>query len=142
MSDLTADIEALEPAEAVRILRAIAKPRLRTQPAAEPTSDAKLASDLAAAPEEEVAKVCLLLLADDPDMRPVVAAMVENPAAASFVDPATLAIGLGALVVLQSYIKFERDKEGKWTFKFEKKPMSDTLLGQVISKLGSWLKGS
>ena len=67
--------------------------------------------------------------------------MTENPAAASFVEPGTLAIGLGALIVLQAYIKFERDKEGKWSFKFEKKPLSDTLLGQITSKLGGWLGG-
>jgi hypothetical protein len=139
MSDLTARIEALEPAEAVRILRAIAKQRLRNRPATEPAPDTQLAATLTAAPEGDVAKVCLVLLAADPDMHPIVESMIENPAAVSFVDPGTLAIGLGALVVLQAYIKFERDKEGKWTFKFEKKPLSDTLLGQVISKLGGWL---
>jgi hypothetical protein len=139
MSDLTARIEALEPAEAVRILRAIANRQLLNLPATESAPDTQLAAAFTAAPEGDVAKVCLLVLAGDPDMNPIVEAMIRNPAATKLVEPGTLAIGLGALVVLQSYIKFERDKEGKWTFKFEKKPLSDTLLGQVISKLGGWL---
>jgi hypothetical protein len=76
-------------------------------------------------------------------MQPVLEAMIENPPAEDFtVDPVILTIGVGALVVLQAHIKFERDKEGKWSFKFEKKPLGDTLLGQVISKLGGWLRGT
>ncbi|HEY1188851.1 MAG TPA: hypothetical protein VGE74_14445, partial [Gemmata sp.] len=59
--------------------------------------------------------------------------------AESFADPGTLALGLGALVVLQTYFKFERTKDGKWSIKVEKKPLSDTLLGQIIDKLGGWL---
>jgi|SRR5579883_231166 len=142
MSDLTARIENLDPAKAEEILRVIAKRQMRNHPAIEPALDRELAANLtAAAPDGELAKVTLLLLADDPAMHSVLKAMIENQAAEIFVDPGTLAIGLGALVVLQSYIKFERHKDGKWTFKFEKQPMSDTLLANVIGKLGGWLGG-
>jgi len=153
MSDaLTARIEALEPAKAARILRAVAKYRVSRGPARELVPDATLAADLAAAagtsPEVatsagDVAKASLLLLADDPTMAPVLDSMLDNPPAEDFaVDPVTLGVGVAALVVLQSYIKIERDKNGKWTFKFEKKPMSDTLLAKVIGKLGGWLRGT
>lgn len=139
MDDLNAQIDALEPAVAVRILRDIAKARLRAAPPAAPGAETPPTAALDAAPEGDVAKLCLHLLADDPDTRPVVEAMTENSSAESFADPGTLALGLGALVVLQTYFKFERTKDGKWSIKVEKKPLSDTLLGQIIDKLGGWL---
>ena len=141
MSDLNARIDALEPDQAASILRAIAKARMRANPDATPSAETQPVSELSAVPEGEVAKLCLHLLADDPDERPKIEAMVEHPPAERFVEPGTFALGLGALVVLQAYIKFERGKDGKWSFKFEKKPLSDTLLGQVVAKLGTWLKG-
>ncbi|QJX00928.1 hypothetical protein [Frigoriglobus tundricola] len=152
MSDLTSRIQNLEAAEAVSLLSTIARQRVRSHAASEVTPDATLVAELAAAvgtgpaataDEGELAKVCLQLVADDPAMRPVLEQMIENPPAESFsVDPLTLTLGVGALVILQSYIEIERDKNGKWTFKFKKQPMTDTLLGQVISKLGGWLKGA
>jgi hypothetical protein len=148
MSNLTARIQALDPAKAERILNAIAQYRVSRGLAANLTPDAALVTDLAAAADTtldsaasagDLAKASLLLLADDPAMTPVLDAMIANPPAETFaVDPGTLVIGVAALVILQSYVKFERDKNGKWTFKVEKKPMSDTLLKQVISKLGGW----
>jgi hypothetical protein len=152
MSDLAARIEALEPAQAARILRAVAKYRVSRGLAQELAPDTALVADLAAAAGTsaeanadagDVAEASLILLAADPAMVPVLDSMIDNPPAEDFaVDPVTLGVGVGALVVLQSYIKIERDKNGKWTFKFEKKPMSDTLLAKVISKLGGWLRGT
>jgi hypothetical protein len=88
-----------------------------------------------------VAKAALALLAADPAMTPDLDALIDNPPVEDFADPVTLGIGVAALIILQSHIKIERDKAGKWMFKFEKKPMSDALLKQLISKLGGWISG-
>lgn len=150
MPDLTTRIQALDGGKAVRILQTISNYRLSGGQADDVTPDHDLAGRLAAelgtaaetsATDADLARAALLLLADDEEMRPVLVNMLDHPPADSFVVGTGVAIGAAALVVLQSYIKFERDKSGKWTFKFEHKPMSDSLLKAVITKLGGWMVG-
>jgi hypothetical protein len=151
MTDMITRIEALTPDQATRVLK-IAASAVRDVGAPVVIPDHGLAKELAnaakVAPEAsasdgELAKVTLLLLADDPKAHTALLMAIEHrdeePTGRESFDPITLGLGVAALVVLQSYIKIERDQSGKWTFKFEKKPMSDKLLGQVISKLGSWV---
>lgn len=148
MADLAARIQSLDAATAERVLRAVARYRVSSGQAAEVAPDAALADELAAAagatPDAgatagDLARAALLLLAADPEAGPAVAAMLDHPPAESF-SAGGLALGAAALVVLQSYIKFERTKDGKWSFKFEKQPLDTSLLGAVIAKLGGWIK--
>lgn len=151
MSDLAARIQALPPRTAVSLLNAVTRAQVNRGGAVAVDPDAALADDLATAAgitpdadatDGDVATAALLLLADDPAMHHPLEHFLDHPPAVPFADPVTLGVGLAALVVLQSYVKFERDKAGKWTFKFEKQPMSDSLLKAVIAKLGGWLTGA
>jgi hypothetical protein len=38
------------------------------------------------------------------------------------------------LVVLQTHVKFDRDKDGRWSLKIEKKPAGDKLLANLAGK--------
>ena len=148
MSDLAARIQALEPEVAEQILRTIAQQRISAGQAADITPDVALAETLAAevtaTPDHaaltgDLAKASLLLLAEDPAMQPVLSSMIDNPPAVSF-SLTALGIGVAALIVLQSHIKIEKGQDGKWTFKYEKKPMDPALLKEVIAKLAGWIK--
>ena len=148
MTDLTDRIQALDADMAERLLKFIAADRLARGQAAALTPDPELAAALAAeagtAPDAsadpgELAKSALLLLADDPAMNPTLEQMLDHPPPESY-GAATIAVVVAALVVLQSHIKIERDKAGKWVFKFEKKPTSNSLLTHVIAKIGGWLR--
>jgi hypothetical protein len=150
MDDLATLIRDLDDATVERILAAVAQQRQRSGAAALP-ADAALAHELAAAADVtpdaasvsagDLARQSLLLLADDPTMQPVLRNFIEHPPARSYVDLTTFAVGTAALVVLQSYVKIERDAKGKWVFKFEKKPMSNPLLKLLIEKLTRYLGG-
>ncbi len=50
----------------------------------------------------------------------------------------TVSIITAALVVLQTRVKFERDKKGCFSLKVEKEPASDGVLREVV-KLGRYL---
>jgi hypothetical protein len=146
MADLAARIRALDADTAARVLSAVARYRVNNKLATEVTPDAALADELAAAAPPDVgatagdlARAALLLLADDPEVASAVEGMLDNAPAASF-SLGGLALGTAVLIVLQSYIKVERTKEGKWTFKFEKQPMDKSQLTAVIAKLGGWIK--
>jgi hypothetical protein len=43
------------------------------------------------------------------------------------------------LVVLQTHVKFERDKAGRWSVKIEKKPTDNSLLKPLVQKLLSFI---
>ena len=148
MSDFADRIDALSPAQVVRVLTAITRARVHRGTAVDLAPDAALVEGLAAtadtvpdaaASAEDVARASLLLLAADPTMAPALDGLIDNPPPEDFLEPVgIIALGAAALVVLQSYIKIERDKTGKWTCKFEKKAMSESLRKQLISKLGRW----
>src|SRR4051812_11861785 len=134
MTDLNNRIQALDTPTAEGILNAVASYRVSSGQAVTMSPDTALARELAVAipPESgatagDLARAALLLLAAAPDLHPVLTDMLDNPPAESFLV-GELAIGAAALVVLQSYIKFERTKDGKWSFKFEKQPMDKQLL--------------
>ena len=149
MDDLATLIPDLDDATAKRILATVAQQRLRSGATADVPATAETARDLAAAvavapdaasvSEGDVARQSLLLIADDPAMQPVLRNLIEYPSAQKFADPTMLIVGAAALVVLQSYMEIERDKNGKWTFKLKKKPLNDSLLKEVIQKLAGYL---
>lgn len=89
------------------------------------------------------ARQALLLLSDIPEYQTVLEALVKGPKAESYAaDPiAMVAVATAAFMVLQTHVKFERDKQGKWTLKVEKKATSDKLLKPLAQKILSLMKG-
>jgi len=90
----------------------------------------------AAVSEGDLAREALLLLAGDPDNEEPLTALIGSPPPETFFDPGTVAVGVAALVVLQTYVKFERTKDGKIHFKIEKKPLPVELIKKLISFFG------
>lgn len=140
MTALLHRIETLSDAEAQRILTTFA----RNQPG---YSDSTLSPELTAALRHEpdltataaspgdLARATLLLLADDPQHRPIIDAMtIQPPAQRLGLVEAAAVIG-GVLFVLGTHIKIERNAEGAWTVKIEKKPTDPKLLKSLMEKL-------
>lgn len=90
------------------------------------------------ASEGDLARAALLLLADDPQQQPILAALIEGPAPTKFGVLETAAVVTAVLLVLQTHVKFERDKDGRWTLKIEKKPTDNSLLKLLVQKLLSF----
>lgn len=135
-------IQNLDDATAIRVLRTFATARRRDgdyhtdwspelrQTLVEST-DALDTSD--AVGEGELAREALLLLADDPENHPSLTALIEGPPAQSFLDATTIAVGVAALIALQTHVKFERTKDGKFHFKIEKKPLPLDLIRKLLT---------
>ncbi|MCL4205767.1 MAG: hypothetical protein KJ000_25065 [Pirellulaceae bacterium] len=138
-------IQNLDDATAIRVLRTFATARRRygdyhtdwspeLQQAVVENTDASDASDASdAVGEGDLAREALLLLADDPDNRAALAALIESPPVQRFLDPATIAVGVAALIALQTHVKFERTKDGKIHFKIEKKPLPVELMRKLLT---------
>lgn len=78
------------------------------------------------------------------DTRPELASVVEHAAALpaenkSRVDPGMFAIGALVLLALQTEVEVNRSEKGRWRFRFHKKPMADSTLGQLIGRLITYL---
>lgn len=135
-------IQNLDDATAIRVLRTFATARSRygdyhtgwspeLRQAVVENTDASDAPH--AVGEGELAREALLLLADDPDNRQGLTALIEAPPVQRFVDAATIAVGVAALIALQTYVKFERTKDGKIHFKIEKKPLPVELMRKLLA---------
>jgi len=59
-----------------------------------------------------------------------------------FAGAETVAIVVAALVALQTHVRFERDKDGRWSIKIEKKSTSDALLKPLVQKLLAFIDSS
>lgn len=133
-------IRTLSDTDAQRILTIFA----RNQPR---YSDSTLSPELTTALEHEpdltvtaassgdLARAALLLLADDPQQRPRIDAMISQPPAQRLGLAETTAIIGAVLFVLGTHIKVERNAKGTWTFKVEKQPTDPTLLKALMEKL-------
>jgi hypothetical protein len=90
--------------------------------------------------EGELARQALLVVAEDPEA--VIA--IERFASTSSEGGQTFDFGIGiavaVLIVLQSHVKFERNTDGKWSLKVEKKPTSDSLVKGLVQKLIGFAK--
>jgi len=140
MTTLLQHIQTLSDADAQRILTTCA----RNQPG---YSDSTLSSDLTTALRHEpdltvttasagdLARAALLLLADDPQQRPIIDAMVSQPPAQRFGVVETAVVMSAILFVLGTHIKIERNAQGIWTVKVEKKPTDSRLLKSLMEKL-------
>jgi hypothetical protein len=90
----------------------------------------------------DLARATLLhLAATRPDLVPVITRAIEDPGYAAR-DPVTLTVGALVVLALQTEIKLTRNTQGSWTFTIHKHPTRDSTLGQVISKLLTYMTGS
>ena len=56
-------------------------------------------------------------------------------------DPATLAVGALVLLAFRTDLRLEHDPGKGWTFKLHTKPLSDSVVGKLLSQLlGTYLK--
>jgi hypothetical protein len=89
--------------------------------------------------EGDLARQALIVLAQDPETREAIAALIKGPAPQSFEPVTTVVIVAAALIALQTHVRFERDAGGKLRLLVEKKPTKDTLLKPLVQKLISYL---
>ena len=139
-------IRGLDDSQAVRVLTTFARVRLRAGGVAEtewtPELDRALRQGFPAeadagraASEGDLARQALLLLADDPQNREALTALIEGPPPQSFEVVSTVALVAAMLVVLQTHVLFERDRDGKIHIKIEIKPTRESLLKDLVQKL-------
>jgi hypothetical protein len=140
MTTLLHRIQTLSDADAQRILTTFA----RNQPG---YSDSTLSPELTtalryepdltatAASTGDLARAALLLLADDPQRRPIIDAMTSQPPAQRLGLLETAAVIGAVLFVLGTHMKIERNAQGAWTVKVEKKPTDPKLLKLLMEKL-------
>lgn len=77
----------------------------------------------------------MLLLSDDPQQQPILSALIEGPTPAQFGPVKNAAVVAAVLFVLQLYVKFEYDKDGRWSVEIIKEPADKALLMPVVEKL-------
>lgn len=140
-------IASLDDATARRVLATFARAQATPETALTPELRQAL-REFATGPETaavsasegDLARAALLLLADDPQHQPILATLIEGPAPTKFGVLETVAIISAVLVVLQTHVKFERDKAGRWSVKIEKKPTDNSLLKPLVQKLLSFIE--
>ncbi len=84
-----------------------------------------------------MARQALLLLADDLQNREALTDLIADPRLDKYevVTAGTVALLAAMLVVLQTHVLFERDRDGKIHIKIEKKPTRESLLKDLVQKL-------
>ncbi len=92
------------------------------------------------ASEGDTARAALQLLATDPQYAQRISVMANGPDSKQFaIDAGSVAVAAAAIVLLQTHVRFERDKKGKVSVLIEKKSASDSLLKALVEKLlGIW----
>ena len=140
-SSLTDRIHFLDDATARRVLTTFARAQM---PQAAPELTPALVQalrDFAPGPAADqatigdAARTALLLLAQDPRQQAILTALIDGPAPERLGVLETTALVSAVLIALQTYVKFERDKDGRWTIQIEKKPTDATLLKALVQKL-------
>ena len=136
-------IASLDAATARRILDSIARARSNRAETALTAELRQALRDFASEPETaavpasdgELTRAALLLLADDPQQQPILRSLVEGPAPAQFGPVKNAAVVAAVLFVLQLYVRFEYDKDGRWSVEIIKEPADKALLMPVVQKL-------
>jgi endonuclease G len=163
MSELSTLIAALDDATAEDILATLAKHRLQpaegtvtmltpelssalaniTPDVDEGTTTADYDPDVYKVPKVdatpgELARSILLLLAEDPDRRRELEALLTHPSPPMYATAAVarMAQATVALVVLQMYLKLQHDRVKGWQVQLEKQPHDSSLLWRIIWLLG------
>jgi hypothetical protein len=119
-------------ADQAHLTEALQQPDVRTL--AEPDPDATPGS---------LARIALAqLAASSPESGELVdrAILISDRPGERF-DPATLAVGALVLLAFRTDLRLERDPGKGWTFKLHTKPLSDSVIGKLVSQLlGTYLK--
>ena len=139
---LESRIESLDDATAGSLLRrfAAAQPSGDRPDRLDPSLAGRFADLLGvtATPDASagaLARAALALLAQNPVHRPGIAALVDSPAPERYGAVETALLVSAVLIALQTHLRFERDKDGKWSVRLEKKPTDAGLLKDVVRKL-------
>jgi len=92
----------------------------------------------------DTARQALLLLSEIPEYQAPLTALINGPKTERFAPDlvTTMAVVTAALIILQTHVRFYRDKKGKWTLKVERKAASESLIEPLIRKILSLTKGS
>jgi len=86
----------------------------------------------------DIARAALQLLAADPAHREGIQYLLDNADGARFNAVEWAGLASAVLIVLQTHVRFERDKHGDWSFKIEKKPTNASLLKDLLQKLAAY----
>ena len=136
-------IQSLDDATARRVLAAFARAQATPAETALTPELRQALQEFAPAPETatvsanegDLARAALLLLADEPQQQPMLAALIEGPAPTQFGPVKNAAVIAAVLLVLQLYVKFEYDKDGRWSIEIVKEPTDKALLVPLVQKL-------
>ncbi len=142
-------IASLDDNTATGILNTIAKSMMRNgayEPSPSPEMAAALesvfpVSEPTETPSEgDMARAALEWLSEDPEYAGRISVMITGSGAKHFsLDAGTIGVLVAAIVLLQTHVRFERDKKGKISVLMEKKAASDSLLKSFVEKLlGMW----
>ncbi len=139
-------IQSLDDATARRVLATFARAQSASAEIALTPELRQALREFATGPEVaavpagdgDLARAALLLLADDPQQQPILTALIEGPAPTKFGVLETAAVVTAVLLVLQTHVRFERDKDGRWSLKIEKKSTDNSLLKILVQKLLSF----
>ncbi|MFO1428731.1 MAG: hypothetical protein U1F76_01100 [Candidatus Competibacteraceae bacterium] len=140
-SSLTDRIQTLDDATARRVLTTFARAQVpQAAPELTPAFVQALRDFIpepapSRATTGDATRTALLLLAQDPQQHAILNALIDGPAPERLGVLETTALVGAVLIVLQTHVKFERDKDGVWTIKIEKKPTDATLLKTLVQKL-------
>lgn len=146
MSELQARINTLNDHDAQRILTVFIRNQPRSAenekaPGLKEALNNELGNSTDADAERgALARAALLLLAEDSKNFHVISTLADGHSAEQFGIIETAAVVSAVLFVLGTYVKIERDKEGKWLFKVEKKPTDIELLKSLQSSLMNLLE--
>jgi hypothetical protein len=100
-----------------------------------------ISPDLESVSDAELARQALFVLAEHSDYCHPIRALTEGPTPERFGMEMTIALVPAVLLVLQTHVRFKRDKTGKWEILIEKKPTQTELLKPLVDKLLSWISG-
>jgi hypothetical protein len=146
MRSLQEKVLAAEDQAAVRTIKTIAQAQLRsgTYYAWQPDMLHALSEEFevdelpSTSPTEgELARQALLVLAEDPRYTEAIGALIAAPPDTEkflgVVESVLLATAV--IVVLQTRVRIERDKDGRWNFEIDKPTTSDALLKDLVRRL-------
>lgn len=83
----------------------------------------------------ELARTALVYLAGQEATSNLVGTALNRPRTEGRHDPLSFALGGLVLLALRSDVELKRTATGKWSFHFKLKPMKDSAVVQVMSKL-------
>jgi len=135
-------IETLSDQQAIEILSLVASAQARRADTATdltPDLDSSLGAELRISPspsgDADLAREALQLLAEDPETAKAIEALAKSDRPQRFLGGPEIAVATAALIALQTRIKIQRDKKGRWQFELDKKAASDGLLKSLASKI-------